>query len=157
MANRTDLSRGLLFGLFALQNGMINQAALVAAFQVWTLAKDRPMAEILLEQGSLDGSDRALLESLVARHIRTHGGDPEASLAAVELGASTRKSLMKLSDPELDATLDRALSQSTEYGPADHTASYTVGSIAADGQRFQISPLTPRAASGPYSCAPTAS
>jgi hypothetical protein len=51
MTNRADASRGLLFGLFALQNGMIHQAALVAAFQAWTLAKGRLMSEILVEQG----------------------------------------------------------------------------------------------------------
>ena len=31
--------RNLLFGLLALQNGLINQAQLVAAFQAWTLEK----------------------------------------------------------------------------------------------------------------------
>jgi hypothetical protein len=40
-ANAPD--RNLLFGLLALQNGLINQVQLVAAFQAWTLdrARDR--------------------------------------------------------------------------------------------------------------------
>jgi hypothetical protein len=36
--------RQLLFGLLALQNGLINQVQLVAAFQAWTLDKARSLA-----------------------------------------------------------------------------------------------------------------
>jgi hypothetical protein len=36
--------RHLLFGLLALQNGLINQGALLAAFQAWTLDKARSLA-----------------------------------------------------------------------------------------------------------------
>ena len=34
--------RGLLFGLLVLQNGLINQGQLVAAFQAWTLREGPP-------------------------------------------------------------------------------------------------------------------
>ncbi len=146
MVNHAEASRSLLFGLLALQNGIIHQAALVAAFQAWTLAKDRPMAEILAEQGALDADDHALLESLVARHVRAHGGDPERSLADVDLGRSTRESLIKLGDPELGATLGRVPAGTTEVGGVDRTSSYTVGSVTSDGQRFRI--LRPHARGG---------
>ena len=43
MARRADAPRDLLFGLLALQNGMVNQSQLVAAFGAWTLAKDRQL------------------------------------------------------------------------------------------------------------------
>jgi hypothetical protein len=33
--SRADTERNLLFGLLALQNGLIDQAQLVAAFQSW--------------------------------------------------------------------------------------------------------------------------
>ena len=36
-----NADRHLLFGLLALQNGIINQGQLVAAFQAWTLDKAR--------------------------------------------------------------------------------------------------------------------
>ena len=36
--------RHLLFGLLALQNGLINQAHPLAAFQAWTLDKARSLA-----------------------------------------------------------------------------------------------------------------
>ena len=146
MANRADASRGLLFGLFALQNGMIHQAALVAAFQAWTLAKGRPMSEILVEQGALDDNDCALLESLVSRHVRTHGGDPDASLAAVDVGRSTRECLIKLGDPEIEATLGYVGSGSTEFGQADRTSDYSFHTATGDNQRFHV--LRPHAQGG---------
>ena len=37
----------LLFGLLALQNGLIDQSQLVAAFHAWTRDKGRPMADFL--------------------------------------------------------------------------------------------------------------
>src|SRR5262249_318475 len=40
--------RNLLLGLLALQNGLINQVQLVAAFQAWTLDKARALADHLL-------------------------------------------------------------------------------------------------------------
>jgi CheY-like chemotaxis protein len=56
--------RNLLFGLLALQNGLINQGQLVAAFQAWTLDKSRNLADHLEARGDLTAATRALLESL---------------------------------------------------------------------------------------------
>lgn len=50
--------RDLLFGLLALQNGLIDPGALVAAFQAWTRNKDRPLAEHLAQRGDLDAEQR---------------------------------------------------------------------------------------------------
>jgi eukaryotic-like serine/threonine-protein kinase len=80
--------RDLLFGLLALQNGLIDQVQLVAAFQAWTLDKARALADHLVGRGDLDVDDRAAVDALVARHIRKHGGDVERSLAAIPAGCS---------------------------------------------------------------------
>src|SRR3954454_24303889 len=40
-----DAAQDVLLGLLALQRGLIDQAQLLAAFQTWTGAKDRSMAE----------------------------------------------------------------------------------------------------------------
>ena len=45
--------RHLLFGLIALQVGLIDQAQLVAAFQAWARDKSRPLADHLA-RGDLD-------------------------------------------------------------------------------------------------------
>src|SRR5215469_2902584 len=94
--------RHLLFGLLALQNGLINQSQLVAAFQAWSLDKSRSLADHLEARGDLSGAKRTLLEGLVEVHLEAHGSDVEQSLAAISAGKSTRESLAKLGDPDIE-------------------------------------------------------
>jgi eukaryotic-like serine/threonine-protein kinase len=141
--------RNLLFGLLALQNGMIDQSALVAAFHAWTRDKTRSIAEILLGQEAIDADDRALLEGLVAKHIKRHGDDLEKSMAVVPAPRSVVNSLAALADPEVDATLGHAGSTShpTEHdAQTDSDATASFGSATSDGQRFRI--LRPHARGG---------
>ena len=91
--------RHLLFGLLALQNGIINQVQLVAAFQAWTLDKSRSLADHLEARGDLTAAKRALLEALAEVHLDAHGGDVEKSLAAVSAGKSTQESLARIGEP----------------------------------------------------------
>jgi hypothetical protein len=58
------VDRNLLFGLLALQNGLINQGRLVAAFQAWTLAKARDLADHLVGRGDLGAHDRSVVDVL---------------------------------------------------------------------------------------------
>jgi eukaryotic-like serine/threonine-protein kinase len=138
----------LLFGLLALQNGLIDQVQLVAAFQGWTRDKSRPLAEHLVARGDLDAEQRAGIGAMVALHLKKHGGDAERSLAAIPAGRSTRENLARLGDPAIDATLARAGAAAGSGGSpaADRTATYSVGSVTADGQRFRV--LRPHANGG---------
>jgi serine/threonine-protein kinase len=136
--------RNLLFGLLALQNGLINQGQLVAAFQAWTLDRARALADHLVDRGDLDVDDRSAVEALVARHLKKHGGSTEKSLAAIPAGRSTRESLAALGDPTIEHTLTQLASGSD--GDADRTASYAVGTATSDGQRFRV--LRPHARGG---------
>ena len=52
--NPADADRNLLFGILALQNGLIGQVELVAAFQSWTMDKGRSLADHLVGRGDLD-------------------------------------------------------------------------------------------------------
>jgi serine/threonine protein kinase/tetratricopeptide (TPR) repeat protein len=135
--------RNLLFGLLALQNGLIDQVQLVAAFQAWTRDKQRDLADHLLSRGALDADQRAIVEALVALHLKKHGGT-EASLAAIPAGRSTRESLARLGDPEIDRTLTHLTSGSD--GDADRTATFAVGTVTSEGQRFRV--LRPHARGG---------
>jgi serine/threonine protein kinase/tetratricopeptide (TPR) repeat protein len=137
--------RSLLFGLLALQNGLVNQVQLVAAFQAWMLDKARALADHLVDRGDLDEDDRSAVDALVARHIKKHGGHVEKSLAAIPAGRSTRESLVRIADPDVGATLAHLGTPSTQYD-ADHTASYSVGTVTSDGQRFRV--LRPHASGG---------
>jgi eukaryotic-like serine/threonine-protein kinase len=103
--DHSGADRNLLFGLVALQNGLIDQAQLVAAFQAWTLDKGRPIADHLVGRGELDAADRSVVEALVARHLKKHGGDAAKSLAALPAAVSAKRSLGRLADSELAQSL----------------------------------------------------
>jgi eukaryotic-like serine/threonine-protein kinase len=140
-------SRDLLFGLFALQNGLIDQSALVAAFHAWTRDKGRPLADHLVTRGDLDADRCGVIEALVDLHLKKHGGSTEQSLAAIDAGPSIRESLARIGDPGIDATLARVGSGKTDRDvDPDRTASYAVGSATSDGQRFRV--LRPHAQGG---------
>ena len=144
--------RHLLFGLLALQNGLIQQTQLVAAFHAWTCNKSRSLADHLLDRGDLDADDRGAVEALVARHLKRHGGEVEQSLAAVPASRAVRVSLAALGEPEIEATLARVAR--SKNGPVteaedddpERTAGLSVGESTSDGQRFRI--LRPDARGG---------
>ena len=142
----TAADRNLLFGLFALQNGLIDQVQLVAGFQAWTRDKRRDLADHLLARGDLDDDHRGVVEALVALHIQKHGGT-ERSLAAIAAGRSTRESLARLGDADVEATLSRVGTATVEPDTDDdRTASYALGTAIGDGQRFRV--LRPHARGG---------
>ncbi|MFI5458882.1 MAG: serine/threonine-protein kinase [Isosphaerales bacterium] len=150
MSQPTDPSRDLLFGLLALQNGLIDQGALFAAFAAWTRDKTRSLADHLIDLGHLDAPRRAVVEAIAGLHVQALGGDPEKSLAVLAVGRSTRERLARAGGPEVEATLGhiRSAPGSTydDDEDTDRTASSSVGSATSDGQRFRI--LRPHAKGG---------
>jgi serine/threonine-protein kinase len=142
--------RNLLFGLLALQNGLINQVQLVAAFQAWTLDRARALADHFIALGHLNQAQRAVVEAMADLHVAKHG-DIERSLAAVSAGISTRESLAQIGDTQIHATLARLSSALTDRDQDadddyDRTASYALGTATSDGQRFRV--LRPHARGG---------
>jgi serine/threonine-protein kinase len=147
--------RHLLFGLLALQNGLIDQVQLVAAFQACTRDKSRRLADHLEARGDLTAAKRALLDALAEVHLEAHEGDVEKSLAAVPANRSTRASLADLGEPEIEATLARVARSKNGHvteiddnddNDPDRTAGLSLGAATSDGQRFRI--LRPHARSG---------
>ena len=102
-----DTNRHLLFGLLALQTGIINQGQLVAAFQAWTQDKFKSLADHLEGRGDLTATKRSVLEALAAVHLESHGGDVEQSLAAVPTNRSARAKLAGIGEPDIESTLSR--------------------------------------------------
>jgi serine/threonine-protein kinase len=142
----------LLFGLLALQNGLIDQGQLVLAFQAWTRDKSKGLADQLVARGDLDADACAGLKAMVALHVKKYG-DVERSLAAVPANRSTRAGLAALGEPEIEATLARVarskFGQATEVDgddDPDRTAGLSVGAATSDGQRFRV--LRPHARGG---------
>jgi serine/threonine-protein kinase len=143
--------RHLLFGLLALQNGLIDQGQLVLAFQAWTRDKSKGLADHLEARCNLTGARRAAIEVLAAVHIEAHDGDVEKSLAAVPANPSTRASLAALGEPEIEATLARVTPNHDGHATdadddPDHTSTLSVGAATADGERFRL--LRPHARGG---------
>jgi eukaryotic-like serine/threonine-protein kinase len=138
MSRRADTPRDLLFGLLALQTGMIDQSALVIGFLAWTQSKGRPMAEILVEHGVIDLQQRLALESLAELHLQKHGGDAEKSLAAIGVGASTRQKLAAIANPDLDQSLGSVGAAVPLEDDPHATASWSLGNSTSGGQRFRV-------------------
>ena len=143
----TDAGHGLLIGLLGYQTGLVDEAKFVEALRLWLTNKSRRVSEILGEMGALDPPRLALLEGLVAEHLRVHGDDVEASLAALPAGQSTRERLASLADPEIDATITQ-LGRGTRPSSIAFKDSdmFVLGETVTDGQRFRV--LRPHAKGG---------
>ena len=142
----------LLFGLIALQVGLVDQGQLVAAFQAWARDKSRPVADHLVDLAGLDVESRGVIDAMVALHVKKHGADAEKSLAAIPTKRSVGERLAAIGDPELAGTASRLVSGSTDPD-AEVTVSYggratssAVGTVTSEGQRFQV--LRPHAKGG---------
>ena len=141
--------RDLLFGLLALQNGLVDRSQLVAGFQAWILNKSRPLADHLVARGDLDEGQRGVVAALADLHVQKHGGSTEESLASIAAAPSTRQSLAQLGDPDVYATLAYVGPGSDETrsdGSTDGTTHYAVGTATSRGQRFHV--LRPHASGG---------
>jgi serine/threonine-protein kinase len=133
-----DAGRDLLFGLLALQNDFVSRDDLLAAFAAWVAEKSRPLDRILLDCGALDEARRALIEALAAEHLRRHGGDTEASLAAVSSLGPLRGELERLGDPDLQVSLAATTARAVRSrGDANETRDLTLSSRRA-GSRFRL-------------------
>jgi eukaryotic-like serine/threonine-protein kinase len=111
MASAID--RHLLFGLIALQNGLVSRAQLAAAFQAWVRDKARPLADYLAERGGPDADGRSAVEAMVAVHLKNHGGDAEKTLASIPTDRFARDSLSGIGDPAIEAMLAQVGTAST--------------------------------------------
>jgi serine/threonine-protein kinase len=143
MARPDETPRDLLFGLLALQIGLIDQDQLVSAFSAWTRAKGKTLAEVLFDRGAIDAESRSILATMAEKQLKLHGGDTEKSLAAVAAGPSTRARLTALGDTDLT----RSVALVGSHTPSsDATATMSVGTATSDGQRFRV--LRPHAQGG---------
>jgi eukaryotic-like serine/threonine-protein kinase len=139
-----EADRHLLFGLIALQVGLIDQAQLVAAFQAWARDKSRSLAEHLADRGAVNVEGRSAVEAMVALHVKGSEADTEKAPAPVGAQSSDRERPERPGEPELTGTVTRLVTGSTDpdaqgtvsYG--DRTAGPTIATAMGDGQRFKV-------------------
>lgn len=142
-----QFDRQLLLALLALQNTLISEQQLLAAFRTWLLDKSRTLERVLIEDGALTASAADALQSLAALHVQQHG-DTQSSLAVASLSASLKEQLSELADDEVDQSLPLVGSAATATsGDATSPVSLTLTlGQTTDAGRFQI--LRPHARGG---------
>ncbi len=140
--------RDLLLGILALQMDFISRETLLEAIQTWVLSKEVPLAEHLIQRGSLKPQQRQLLEPLLEAHLRQHQGDPQPSAASPISIAAPRHDLATAEDEQLHATLSCVAKERQPIEPDDPLATVTEAARASTpkGTRFRI--LRPHAEGG---------
>ena len=134
----------LLFGLLALQNGLISREQLVAAFTQWTSDKSAALNEILVRDGVIDEQISETLGRLVDLHVRKHGGEQKSlmALSGSDIG-DAREALDQVDDVDLRQLISQL--------PEPHsrlTRSLSMGDVTSQGQRFRILRPLPGARGG---------
>src|SRR5581483_5303938 len=130
--------RNLLFGILALQMDFVRTDALIAAMHAWVLAKHRPLADILAEQGALKADHRTLLEALVQAHLAQHGGDARQSLAALSSLGSACKDLAQIADVQASLGVVAAARPAGDGDWPKTDVPASVGQGTSTGLRFRI-------------------
>src|SRR5687767_11514361 len=125
------LAQNVLLGILGYQIALVTKDALFTAMQAWLYDKSKSLADILQNQGALDGENRLLLEGLVRKHLGQNNNDPQQSLHALSSISSVRNELQNLPDPDLQASIAH-LRQKDD----DATLSRAAGASTSQGTRF---------------------
>src|SRR5437868_5200298 len=125
------LDRHLLFGVLALQAGLLPAPQFVEAVALWATRKDTPLADVLVAQGWLTAAERALLDSLLECQLRRYCGDAQAGLAAVTT-SDARQALAAVADEQVRQSLTCL---PTAEGPGLPT---TVEQVPESGDRYTL-------------------
>lgn len=134
----------LLFGVLALQTGVITDHQLLAAIKSWTFNKSRRLSEILEENSALTHSQIEILEPMVQAQARLHDDDLHAAVNSLQ----SQRSLSLVHDYVDDREVQASLLPFVNAQPADPNETYmTLNSAADDGAgRYQV--LRPHARGG---------
>jgi serine/threonine-protein kinase len=109
-----DADRNLLFGVLALQAGLVDAAQFAEACAGWAARKDTSLADLMVERRLLTAGDRAQVNDLLERKVKKHASDVRASLLAVS-GEEARRLVAQAADPQARLTI-APQTPSTESG-----------------------------------------
>ncbi len=76
----TDMN--LLFAVVALEMEYLDIAQFAAACRSWAADKTRPLADLIVERGWINGEAREEISGVMARKLKRFAGDPRATLHA---------------------------------------------------------------------------
>ena len=83
-----DTERNLLFGVVAFQNGAVDADRLAETCADWVSEPTQPLADLMVDRGLMTDEQRTEVEKAVSQELASHGGDPQATLAATMDGRS---------------------------------------------------------------------
>jgi serine/threonine-protein kinase len=138
--------REVLFGLLAVKMDLLDAERLRPALEDWDRQRERTLGELLVERGAMSESRRRLLEPLVEEHVRRHGGDPAASLAAVADSSGGAAALRALEDSAIWSGLTRLGSGMASTQAVEGEARGEASRGRPSGPRFRV--LRPHARGG---------
>jgi PAS domain S-box-containing protein len=125
--------RNLLFGVLALQADLIDSHQFVEACTLWTSRKNVPLADLLIERGWIEPTDRLHVDYLLERKLKKHGGSARATLAWVP--NDVKRSLAALEDADIQQSL-------TDLPPSDGSDSdATVDYVLDLRERYTLAHL----------------
>jgi eukaryotic-like serine/threonine-protein kinase len=125
--------RNLLFGVLALQADLIDSHQFVEACSLWTSRKNVPLADLLIERGWIQPTDRVHVDYLLERKLKKHGGNARANLASVS--NDVKRSLAALGD----ADIQRSLADAPQADGLDSGA--TIDYVSGLQQRYTLACL----------------
>jgi tRNA A-37 threonylcarbamoyl transferase component Bud32 len=70
-------SHDMLFGVLALQAGLIDPPRFAEACTAWADCMDQPLSDLLVERGWLSASERAAVDQMLQRKLPSHSGDAQ--------------------------------------------------------------------------------
>ena len=106
-----NVHRNLLFGIYALNNDLLNQMQLIEAFQFWMQDKTRLLEEIIAEKGWMNEASISQVNQILDYKIKL-AGDEEKLLEEVPDTASV---FLQLSQTTKDEDIIRATSGINSY------------------------------------------
>lgn len=101
-----EVDRNLLFGVLALQHGLLNASQFADVCSEWSAAKNRPLIETLVDSGRISQGDRERVERWVDEELKKRNNDVKATLISIaSTDPGTRDAIERVHDQELRQTL----------------------------------------------------
>lgn len=117
--SQTNSDRNLLFGVFALDKGLVESQVLLDALDSGFSDSSQSLGELLVERKAIEAEDRERVESLVAQHLSRCGDSAEQSLAEFGWLDAAGTSLVGLADVDLKSALARVVAKGSMAPTAD--------------------------------------
>src|SRR5262249_53587652 len=137
--------RDLLFGILAVQMGLLSLEALAEGVKARSRDESRTLRQILAGRGALSGRQQSLLETMVGEHLAERGEDAPKSFAAVVTTGARPEGRDRLHDDDQRAGPGVRIIEPGVGVPRASRAG-SVGMPSSSGNRFRI--ICPHARGG---------